>query len=414
MRIPKFWRNVATVLTGTVAAQALPLLALPIFTRFLTPSELGTYFVWFGAVSILMVAATGRFDMAVFGAETPSQVLCTIKTGILVGAAIALLAILAAITTPHIVRYDLLPLGVRDHLTAWAVLGFVLAINQLVLAVYVYDARYLSHAVNKTLLAAGVTVAQLLAVWLSLGVEGLIQFHVLAATCITAFLTIRVYRTLKYQIPPDDRRESIRQNLTRNYRFPLIAMPADFINTFAAQLPLFLITASYSSSAAAAYALTLRVLVVPIGLVSGSILTVFKERASTAFRTTGNCRSAYLSTLRTLFLLGLAPFFLAWFALEPAFSLIFGEQWVEAGSYAKILLPMFFMKFIASPLGYTFYITQRQHYDLIWQSSVLIMTWLVFTQTNSINTALAAYSAAYSFLYLVYIALSYRASHGNC
>jgi hypothetical protein len=74
---------------------------------------------------------------------------------------------------------------------------------------------------------------------------------------------------------------------------------------------------------------------------------------------------------------------------------------------------MFTLRFVASPLSYVFYVANKQHIDLIWQCCLLIMTIATLTLANSGHNALFIYSAGYSMLYLIYIALSYHFSKGS-
>src|SRR3546814_4688694 len=59
---------------------------------------------------------------------------------------------------------------------------------------------------------------------------------------------------------------------------------------------------------------------------------------------------------------------------ETAFVLVLGEKWRMAGIIAMWMLPLYSLRFIASPLSYTFYIVDKQHVDLAWQVGLLVMT----------------------------------------
>ena len=97
---------------------------------------------------------------------------------------------------------------------------------------------------------------------------------------------------------------------------------------------------------------------------------------------------------------------------EPLFALLFGEAWRAAGTVALWMLPMFTLRLVASPLSYMFYLTEKQHFDLAWQLTLLAMTVCTLTLAGTGREALLAYSAGYSALYLVYLFLSHRLSRG--
>ena len=47
---------------------------------------------------------------------------------------------------------------------------------------------------------------------------------------------------------------------------------------------------------------------------------------------------------------------------KPLFVLFFGEEWREAGVYARILMPMFMLQFIVSPLSSMFLVAEQQSF----------------------------------------------------
>src|SRR3546814_6715573 len=74
------------------------------------------------------------------------------------------------------------------------------------------------------------------------------------------------------------------------------------------------------------------------------------------------------------------------------------------------MLPLYSLRFIASPLSYTFYIVDKQHVDLAWQVGLLVMTVATLNITSTSDVVLRTYAYSYSALYLIYIYLSYRCS----
>ncbi|MBA3901603.1 MAG: oligosaccharide flippase family protein, partial [Bacteroidetes bacterium] len=61
----EFTRNVATLLTGTVIAQALPVLIYPVLTRLYKPEELGFYGFYMAVLGIFAIVANARFELAI-------------------------------------------------------------------------------------------------------------------------------------------------------------------------------------------------------------------------------------------------------------------------------------------------------------------------------------------------------------
>jgi len=92
--------------------------------------------------------------------------------------------------------------------------------------------------------------------------------------------------------------------------------------------------------------------------------------------------------------------------------LAFGERWRQAGIIAVWLMPMFALRFVASPLSYVFYVAGKQHIDLMWQVALLLVTVATLYFPANYAHAIQAYSAGYALLYVIYLALSWRFSKG--
>jgi O-antigen/teichoic acid export membrane protein len=193
----------------------------------------------------------------------------------------------------------------------------------------------------------------------------------------------------------------------------MFALPADTINAASGQLPLLLIANRFGAEASGIFALTIRVLGAPIGLLGAAVLDVFKRSAASSYRDKGHCREEYR---RTFWLLAAGGVILALGVIviaESLFVVAFGEPWRQAGVIAIWLMPMFALRFVASPLSYVFYIAGKQQVDLVWQCALLAMTLASFTLTSSFEGSVKLYAAGYSILYVIYALLSYHYSKGK-
>jgi O-antigen/teichoic acid export membrane protein len=218
--------------------------------------------------------------------------------------------------------------------------------------------------------------------------------------------------SLRSFLPWIEFRTKLRAFWSSHRRFPLFALPADLINTVAGQLPLLFITSKFGADATGFYALALRILGGPISLLGTAVLDVFKRRAATSFRDLGHCKEDYVSTFRVLFVLGGLLALGVMLVAEPLFAWAFGETWRQAGVIAVWLMPMFALRFVASPLSYVFYIAGGQRVDLVWQCGLLAMTLFVFLAGFDFESTVKAYAAGYAGMYVVYLFLSYRYSKG--
>ena len=194
---------------------------------------------------------------------------------------------------------------------------------------------------------------------------------------------------------------------------PMIALPAALINTVAQQIPLLLTGTRFGEHAAGLLGTAWRTISAPMSIISNSAQDVFKNKAAEEFNRTGQCRAAYKQTLRLLAFLGIFPSAVLLFWGPPLFALVFGEKFRAAGEIAQVFAPLLFIRFFASPLGYTLLITRQAKLDLYWQIGLLAVSLAAFTLPQEAMTAIKWFSVGYTALYVVYLLLQWRAAGGQ-
>lgn len=253
--------------------------------------------------------------------------------------------------------------------------------------------------------AAGVTGLQILAGYVSSTATALAAAHAAGVLCGIAIAARR--------LPPERvPLQRLREFWRRHRDFPAWALPAGLISAGAAQLPVLIVASRFGAESAGLLALTIRTLGAPTALLGLSVLDVFKVDAARSYLDTGQCRSDYVRTLRGLSVgavIGALPLALA---SEHLFAFAFGEAWRPAGIIGLWLLPMFVLRFVASPLSYMFLIAGRQRWDLAWQAALFGATLATLSLAPAFPAAMKWYGAAYSALYVVYLWMSYRLSYG--
>ncbi len=201
-----------------------------------------------------------------------------------------------------------------------------------------------------------------------------------------------------------------RAYFTRHQAFWRYSLPSSLLNSLVGYLPLFMIGIHHGALAAGLFALTQRVLAAPTALIAASIRDVFKREAVHQFQSLGHCRDAYHATFKALVLLALAPSLVLFLFSPQLFGWVFGAAWRPAGELARILAPLCFLGFIASPLSYVFFVAGKQKMELLWQVTLFLMTFSVFVAPLTLHQSLLMYAIGRSLLYLVYLYLSHRYS----
>ena len=406
-----FWRSVGVVLSGSVVAQAIPLIGSLVIARIFVPAEFGLFSAWLGMVMLAAVVVTARFEMALAveadGAPRTVAVVATLAMVVLVGSLLALVAGL-------LYWSGSLPGELALWMVVWwAPAAALVGVTHTWQAWAAADGSYRHLSSIRIAQAVVLTIAQIAAGLVAPTAQALALGHVLGLIGGIAVATL----VMPLRFSAASNRTLVCADFTlfwrRQRRFPLFALPADAINSAAGQIPLLLIATRFGAEASGLYALTLRVLGAPIGLLGAAVLDVFKRNAAVSYRNKGHCRDEYL---RTFWLLAVGALLLVVGVVvlaDRVFVVAFGEPWRRAGTIAVWLVPMFAMRFVASPLSYVFYIAGKQHVDLIWQCALLSVTLWAFLSAANFKEAVLFYSAGYAALYVVYALMSYRFSRGR-
>jgi len=405
-----FWKHVSSVFAGTVLAQSVPLVGSLFITRIFAPSEFGEFATWLALVSFIAVAVTLRFE----------TVLVIVEDG-LARAQAVLIVLMTTVAAATVLSLCLIVLkhlpGIQHYLPEKTILlallvpaALLMALNQVWQTWAAADGAYGKLNAMRLVQALATVLLQVSAGLKYPNVLSLVLGFVLASGIAFAWAVILMPRFIHREFLDST---EFRKFFHRYRKFPQYALPADSINTAAAQLPVLVVSYRFGNEAAGYLALTMRVLGAPVGLVGKAVLDVFKRYAVQSIRQIGNCRTLYVNTFMALSLASLAMVIGTIFLAEDIFRVAFGPEWDESGRITIWLLPMFAMGLIASPLSYMTYLVEKQRIDMLWQFGLFMAAIGALYGFSSYKSTLIGYGTGYAAMYLIYIFISYRLSGGN-
>jgi len=416
----KFTRNIATLVTGTAMAQAIPLALSPILTRLYTPEDFGVLATYMSIAAVATVLVSLKYDVAIIIPEKDDDSLNITALSIVIACIVSVFIFLITFFfNTKIATFLIEEKDDAEVLSKWLYFvpfsvfftGIFNAISFWFNRKTLYKRMAASKVINTSAMS-GIQVG-----------SGLLNFTPIGL--LIGFISGRFFSILYlfYKLKKDKdstfskiTKDKMLFMLKRYKRFPYFTLPAEFTNVISNQLPVFIIGKYFGGMILGNYSLMERVLNAPISLLGKSVLDVFKQRASEDYVRDGNCKRIFVKTLKTLMLLSILPTVLLFFLSPFIFGFIFGKEWVMAGEFAQIFSILFFFKFTASPLSYMFNIAEKQHYDMFWQIGLLIFTMISFLigiHYNDIKTALIYFVISYSLLYMLNIYLSYSFAKGN-
>lgn len=205
-----------------------------------------------------------------------------------------------------------------------------------------------------------------------------------------------------------------RHLMMKYHKFPRYAMPADAIDAYTKQLPVIMLNTFSSIGIVGLYALTDRVLNKPLSIIGAAVSAPFKAEATKQYKENGTCKAILFKVLVLLFCVSAVPFLLLYYYAIDVFQLLFGEEWRKAGEFVQLLIPVYFLQFLTSPITFVFYISGRQEIDFYLHILMAILLSTCFliglVWFDSAEVALSLYAISYSFIYITYLMLSVKFS----
>jgi O-antigen/teichoic acid export membrane protein len=403
-------KNILTLMTGTTIAQAIPIAISPILTRLYTPADFGMLGLFIAITSILGVVANARYELAIMLPEEKDDAISLVVLGFIISSSVSsFLFILVALF--H--EYFALKLGSKA-IEPWLYFvpvtvffsGLYNVLNYYNLRLKNYNAVAISK-VHRTM--SGASVSLLHGLFLT-GGAGLILAQVF-----NNFAGIPLLFN-KYSENANSRAEvSIRkllENTKRYRRFPMFTLPAGLMNVLSTHLVNILISAFYSISILGSYSLVQRILNLPLQLISDSIGQNYFERASSEYQNHDNFATTFKHTVFHLFMVAIIIFPIIYLSIEDAVVFIFGERWCDAGKYAKIMVPLFAIRFIVAPISISNIINKHNVLGLIWQGALLILSVSILLLSAyyklEFKTMLELMIGFLFFHYVLFLVLIYR------
>jgi O-antigen/teichoic acid export membrane protein len=403
-------RDIATVMRGTVIAQAIGFAALPILSRMFVPEAFGHYQLFISLLTLLLVFPTLRYEVALLRANSPREFRALAQLCLFLALAVTatlglLLGVLDLVGWPPQIRDLPFPIWLLIAATLFG--GF----GQLLNILATREKSFGTIANSKILQSA--TYA---GTGLTLGATapiptGLILADVVGRVGHTAWLGLWSRRAVAGLWRPVGRTSLIA--VARRYReYPFISTPGTAINVLGGILTPVMIYASFSPAVAGQYALIDRSVNLPLGLVIISIGQVFTAQFSAELRRDANAAAAHFRrVLGYMGLLALGPLIVLIAAGPWLFTFVFGAEWQTAGELSRILAPAYASSLLSGPVHMVLTVMGHQKLQTAWEVSRLVLVvglWTLVPRLDlSLDTAVAVYSGILVACNVGFVCLSY-------
>lgn len=410
-----FNRSFATLFSGSALAQIIPLVASVVLARLYSPEEFGVLAIFMSVVMIFTSVVNLRYEFAIpLAIDDKESVTVSLLAGFF---AICFSVILFVIFV--FFGDDVLRLMGGEKLGRWLLL---VPITILMSGIYnclnYFSVRFKKYKViagSNIIRSSSSAVLQLGFGLIGFGQSGLILGYICSFFFgnIKMFRNFYSYRRLIQRVTKYD----LKQAAVRFKQFPLVSIWGVFINDLSININNFVIPRLFGMNALGFYSYSFKNLNMPLGLISRNIGQVYYQQCIEVKKSNGDLARLFGSVFKKLAILVIPIFVLLYFSIESLFEFVYGADWRIAGTFCKILLPLFLVRSMFSPLSLLTMALEKQRLMTLYQFIILLSNVFVIILAvileMSINNFLSLYSYGMASVYILLLVSLYRLAHRN-
>jgi O-antigen/teichoic acid export membrane protein len=371
-------------MTGTTIAQAIPIAITPILTRIYTPQDFGILTLYISLAAVFSVIATLRYELAIVQPLKDEDASALVILSIIIASSLSILLSIGIFVFNH----DITTIIAKPEIGPWL---YLLPISVFLTGIYqsldYWNTRIKEYKkIAFTRITQGTATSGAQIGMGAYSINGGLIWGILAGQFLASLvLLLKILKRDKniFRIVTKDR---IIINAKQYKKFPLYSTIGAFADTASLQMPIFILSSFYSIGITGVFSLTFRALNLPMSLISKSLSQVLFQKIS-HMRNHNPQDIFYMIVkifLALLLLMTPCMFFIHYFG-GSFFSIVFGEQWDQAGKYAEILIFAVAIRFAVSPLSIVLAMDHNVKLGVIWQIIYLVtitITLYIFRSQN--------------------------------
>lgn len=410
-----FIRNVVIMATGAAGAQVVTLLLTPIITRLYGPGAFGIMGTFTAMMNIMGSIAALTYPVAMVLPKNDQNAKGIARLSLIVTVTISMIALILIVIFDEqmISIFNLKEISSYLYLIPFIIIfaGFMQVAEQWLIRTkqFTVNARatfYQSLLINssKTLLGFFYPQASVLVILTSLN------------NGVRAFFMVLFSKGSSYKSEiksVNEGKKPIKSLAKTYYDFPMYRAPETFINAMSQGLPVLMLSVFFGPTSAGFYTIGKTTLSIPERLIGKSVGDVFYPRITEAANNKEDVAAIIKKATFLISGVGLIPFGLVIFFGPYLFSLVFGNDWVIAGEYARWIALWSYTRFANRPSVRSLPALNALRFNLIYTIITLItgiialVTGYYIFSSDVIAVALFGISGALLHTGIIFITLKF-------
>jgi O-antigen/teichoic acid export membrane protein len=347
------FQGMVILFSGTVIAQLVSVLSLPILQLFYDPEEFAVLNTFTSLTILISSLATLKLEYAIVPVRSDWEARRIAVTSTFFVAVISLLSIMLLLIAPSI----LLPAKMANYTILFSICLplaiFIVANNEIILYWQNRKGQFKRMSVGKVYNSVSMEGSRFLSIFLNGNFPGLVvgrilgyfinllyNLHSLGFKKLIGLLKLLRWGTIK--------------SVLIKYRsFPLFTMPNVLLNNLTSYLFLFMFITSYDSREAGLVTIANQYIALPLGLIAGSLSQVFFKHISSIGKNEELLRVYKYYALR-LAVLGICLVIIILLIPNNLPQYLLGQKWSGLMPYIKITVVWQSIAFVSSALSFIY------------------------------------------------------------
>lgn len=404
MRLNKFIGDSFLMILSSGIAQVILIITTPIITRLYSPTEFGEFTIFSNIAMILIPIINARYDLLIVNTKNDRSANILSQISFLIS-----LLILLILIPIFAISAWLSPNFILDFIFIIIML-FLVSLTNIFTNYLNKERKYKVLSLINVFRAGSMALLQIIFGLLALGSLGLIIGFSLSYI---AGITLG-YKTFKKHFNIVRDKEETKALFLENKNQLVYSTPSILLNSLSFSVVVFFIGILYTNTEVGIYGMAIRVLGIPVTIISLGLSKIFMQQANDYYIEYGNFRNLLLKFSSILVIVSIILYVPLYLFSEELVNILLGHSWVDAITVIKIVIPLFVIRLIVSTVSLSVIVLQKQQLELILQALFLIGTTatfviskmlnLTFLNFVSINTVVLIVSYMIFFIALYYFA----------
>ncbi|HIH7692852.1 TPA: type 8 capsular polysaccharide synthesis protein Cap8K [Staphylococcus aureus] len=375
MRLNKFIGDSFLMILSSGIAQVILIITTPIITRLYSPTEFGEFTIFSNIAMILIPIINARYDLLIVNTKNDRSANILSQISFLIS-----LLILLILIPIFAISACLYPNCILDFIFIIIML-FLVSLTNIFTNYLNKERKYKVLSLINVFRAGSMALLQIIFGLLALGSLGLIIGFSLSYI---AGITLG-YKTFKKHFNIVRDKEETKALFLENKNQLVYSTPSILLNSLSFSVVVFFIGILYTNTEVGIYGMAIRVLGIPVTIISLGLSKIFMQQANDYYIEHGNFRNLLLKFSSILVIVSIILYVPLYLFSEELVNILLGHSWVDAITVIKIVIPLFVIRLIVSTVSLSVIVLQKQQLELILQALFLIGTTATFVISKMLN-----------------------------